>query len=105
MPMTFAQVSPLMRKVETWFISLPRVAVEGDNGPNMRNILHWEQNAVWVYGDYLDAGGLRASEYDDDGQCLLKVPASEIKAVYTEHEATQAELCFEADKRLLGYAC
>ena len=66
---------------------------------------------VWVAGNYAHAphpdirqvGDTRNNGYDEDGNCVLSVPASWCK-FYTPEEANCIEECIHADEQLLSYA-
>jgi hypothetical protein len=83
---------------------------EGWHGPQ-RIVIHAGER-VWIEGCYSMEGhpevvrigdGL-TNGYDEQGNCLLSVPAAWCVAFYTDKEAEDVMLCMDADERLLGYA-
>ena len=68
---------------------------------------------VWIAGDYsmkghaavlqVGIGGPTSTAYDEDGNCVLAVPAGWC-TFYSPEEADGIAQCIDADERLLSYA-
>lgn len=68
---------------------------------------------VWIAGCYamqghsaviqVGVGGPPSTAYDEDGNCILAVPAAWCR-YWTPEEAEGIEQCMDADERLLSYA-
>ena len=65
----------------------------------------WVPASCWHEGhpDVKRVGDSRDNGYDDNGCCILSVPA-EWCQYYTNEEAHSIEMCIDADERLLSYA-
>lgn len=103
MPCTFDQVcaNPAIRQLESLYVTFAGCEKFGGT----RAVNFWYQDHVLVDGSYADDDRWeRAVPYDIDGNCLIKIPAADVRSVLTEAEAEQVDACNAADERLMSYA-
>lgn len=98
--------------VDTKHFPDPAIAFREGWGGTFPIVLH-TGNRVWVEGSHMHdlangeivqvTDGDKSKSFDDNGQCILSVPAEWCK-YYTEGEAENIEQAMDADARLLSYA-
>lgn len=94
--------SPWIAQSEHLFVS-----VRLDGGPADVGLLEidlFHQDHVVVSADYHYPEGMRLTQPDLVGNCLLRVPVSEDTKIYDEHEYSMICMAADADGRLLSYA-